>query len=584
MSTRFRTGPAVISLAAASLFVLFRVLYKIVFGGVVTGSHFLPSLPQVRLPGPFSHISLFGPITLEGLWATALGALPFALLILVFGLAVSFLNVPKLTKVFTSQQSPAFLRATAIALATLPKLIAQSGQILATSKLRTGLGVRYLLVPVLGSALERALSLATNLELRHGKPKITLGPLSIRANELFVDEIYFGNLDFSQTGTVFITGPNGSGKSSLLRALAGLSLTDGRKLRGTIEISSPVGTKALGYLPQDPRLGFMGETIEEERELCEVENLSGDWNPSQKLSTLSEGQAKLFALDLILSTNPSILLLDEPFDGLDDFECAKLELKLAAVSSKSLILITAPNLQASERLAVQVWQLSDRGLQPGEFQYRAIQKTGNYPPPRNDVTLSISGLSAFAGDAPLFENQSIELTAGSITSIAGVNGVGKTSLLSLLVSNESKLVPENFQDLFVTDSLASELQLSDRLSKSESGLTKATFFSLLNGAENQNVDSLLTTHPRDLSFATSLALAISIQVVQKPKLLLLDEPGKGFDPVAKAATIEALKCVAETGTAVLFATHDSLFVSAAHKQFLIQNREIQEVTFESAKN
>ena len=65
--------------------------------------------------------------------------------------------------------------------------------------------------------------------------------------------------------------------------------------------------------------------------------------------------------------------------------------------------------------------------------------------------------------------------------------------------------------------------------------------------------------------------------------MLIDEPGKGFDPSAKEAALEALKCVAETGTAVLFATHDSQFITAAHTRLRIQNQLIQEVQRESPR-
>ena len=43
--------------------------------------------------------------------------------------------------------------------------------------------------------------------------------------------------------------------------------------------------------------------------------------------------------------------------------------------------------------------------------------------------------------------------------------------------------------------------------------------------------------------------------------MLIDEPTRGLDSVARTAMAEVLRCVVETGTAVLFASHDEQFVS-----------------------
>ena len=583
MFTKFRTGPAVFALSAAILFVFFRVSYRVIFGGVVVGTNFLPALPQINLPGPFSHISLFGPVTLDGLIATAISALPFALTVFLFGMTVAFVDTARLSKTLTQKNAPAIVRAFGVALATLPKLLDRARKISETAKLRHGPKARHLWVPILGSALDRALALATQMELRHGNSQTALGSIRITSRNLVIDGIKFGNFDAAGPGLIFITGPNGSGKSTFLRAVAGLWASDGRVLSGELEVFAPSSAGAVGYLPQDPRLGFMGESVSQEFELNGISPQLFDWREDQNLSTLSEGEAKLLALEILMATNPMVVLLDEPFDGLDATQRGRLLKKLEAISKKSLVAIAAPTIQLVKRESVKTIQLVSDGFTSGEFQYKSMQKTGLYPPPRISLALEKNNLTAKSFEKVIFQNQSLQLFEGALYSLEGPNGSGKTSLLKLLVSDQSRLVPENFQDLFVTGTLEAELLLSDKFLKSEPGLSKATFFSLLHGAENQDADKLLATHPRDLSYATSLALAIAIQVVHKPKVLLLDEPGKGFDPVAKAATIEALKCVAETGTAILYATHDPEFVAAAHRRLRIQNQQIREVTLESVE-
>lgn len=77
-------------------FVLLRVGYSVVFGTAAFGSDVLFEIPQLRLSGPFSHITLFGPVTLSGIISSINLALPFALVILGFGLASSWVNPARL--------------------------------------------------------------------------------------------------------------------------------------------------------------------------------------------------------------------------------------------------------------------------------------------------------------------------------------------------------------------------------------------------------------------------------------------------------------------------------------------------------
>jgi len=91
-----------------------------------------------------------------------------------------------------------------------------------------------------------------------------------------------------------------------------------------------------------------------------------------------------------------------------------------------------------------------------------------------------------------------------------------------------------------------------------SGLTALTFWSILGTEENPE---LLTVHPRDLSAGTQVALAIALQLSWKPRVILVDEPTRGLDEISRTAMAEVLRCVAETGTAVIFASHDQAFIS-----------------------
>ncbi|MDP4756734.1 MAG: hypothetical protein NWR78_06270, partial [Aquiluna sp.] len=93
-----------------------------------------------------------------------------------------------------------------------------------------------------------------------------------------------------------------------------------------------------------------------------------------------------------------------------------------------------------------------------------------------------------------------------------------------------------------------------------------------------DIDSWLAVHPRDLSRGTRLALAISMQLSHKPQALLVDEPFRGLDLRARELMVESLRCVAETGCAVLFASHEKRWSQAlASRKLVISNQRLLEL-------
>ena len=134
-----------------------------------------------------------------------------------------------------------------------------------------------------------------------------------------------------RTGEVLgLVGPNGSGKTTLLECLSGLLAADGGRVVRDGRSLGPSGRRdTLFYMPDgilpwpDQRVawildfsaalqGASREAVAEITRALDLQPLS-----QQRAGTLSKGQRKRVLIALALLTPQPVLLLDEPFDGLD---------------------------------------------------------------------------------------------------------------------------------------------------------------------------------------------------------------------------------------------------------------------------
>ncbi len=191
------------------------------------------------------------------------------------------------------------------------------------------------------------------------------------------------DVDIPSVHLLVVLGPNGAGKSTLVRIVAGLL----RPTAGTIEFGEAHPEKRRNVRGQ---IGFVGHATMLYPELTARENLvfagrlHGLDNPAERArellaeegleawsdrraQTFSRGLAQRLSIARARVHDPRVLLLDEPFTGLDGTAADRLAERLERLreDGRSLVLVTHDFRQAS-RLGDQALLLAN-----GHVAYRA---------------------------------------------------------------------------------------------------------------------------------------------------------------------------------------------------------------------
>ena len=155
------------------------------------------------------------------------------------------------------------------------------------------------------------------------------------------------DIDVPDGGFVVVTGPNGAGKTTLLRLCAGLAAPTS----GTLEVA--VDRAEVGFLGHEPlvyreltaleNLDLYGRLyrVPERRERIGMllERFALWERRHERVGDLSRGLAQRLALCRVLLHQPSLLLLDEPYAGLDREGAGLLDDELAGRARESTLVV-----------------------------------------------------------------------------------------------------------------------------------------------------------------------------------------------------------------------------------------------------
>jgi lipopolysaccharide export system ATP-binding protein len=175
------------------------------------------------------------------------------------------------------------------------------------------------------------------------------------------------NINVAGGEVVGLLGPNGAGKTTSFYMVMGLIRPDKGMIsfRNVDVTHTPMFMRArlgMGYLAQEPSI-FRKLTVRENiLAILETLDISGDERrkrlkelldelelshlANQKAMTLSGGERRRLEITRALVTNPSFMMLDEPFSGVDPIAVYDVQQIIARLKEKGLgILITDHNVR-----------------------------------------------------------------------------------------------------------------------------------------------------------------------------------------------------------------------------------------------
>lgn len=174
------------------------------------------------------------------------------------------------------------------------------------------------------------------------------------------------NLKTHSGSVIALLGPNGAGKSTLMNMIAGYLAPDSGKievLEEDISLHPLEAKKAIGFLPEGSPLypdmsvksflQYLGElkgiTAPRLQEVAELAQITPVWR--QKNETLSKGYQRRVGFAASILSDPPILLLDEPTDGLDPNQKEHIQKLIRQMGKEKTILISTHLLDEAETIA-----------------------------------------------------------------------------------------------------------------------------------------------------------------------------------------------------------------------------------------
>lgn len=455
------------------------------------------------------------------------------------------------------------------------------------------------------------------------------------------------NWTISRHENWLLRGTSGSGKTSLAKAIAGLI-----KVQGSIDINfdaqnslpavahyvanwyqfTDLEGQSNFYYQQrynkqatettsTVKAELEGYGKEHQLQFSAAEKLLAALGFSELINStliqLSSGEHKKLQLVKALWFRPQLLIIDQPYNGLDKLSRKNLNVLLEEISSNGTQLILITNDRELPSCIHHFAEIKDGQLQETSAdEYLTDEDEVIRPVPAFLAEAPVSTAESIIrmidvnisyGDKQVLKNINWEVKAGEKWLLQGHNGSGKSTLLSLITGDHPQAYANNFY-LFgnkrgsgesiweikqrmglispelhwyfdpaatVKQSIVSGFYDSSGLFSDPSYTKKAqadelvTYFGL-----DEYKDTLLSQLPLGKQRLAFLARTI----IKNPELLILDEPCQGLDQQQTQYFNRLVDELCKNGTTLIYVGHfESALPACIEKRILLENGEVKSV-------
>lgn len=182
--------------------------------------------------------------------------------------------------------------------------------------------------------------------------------------------------------------------------------------------------------------------------------------------------------------------------------------------------------------------------------------------------LKIQNLKKSYGKRTVLDNVNMHIPKGKVYGLIGPNGAGKSTIMKILTGLINKtsgsIIFEGKEwsrhDLEKIGSIIEEPPLYKNLSAYDNmkvvttmlGISESTILPLLNKVGLGNIDKRPVKH---FSLGMKQRLGIAISLINSPKLLILDEPTNGLDPIGIQELRDIIESFKSEGMTIMISSH-----------------------------
>ncbi|MFW3405729.1 ABC transporter ATP-binding protein [Aliarcobacter butzleri] len=189
------------------------------------------------------------------------------------------------------------------------------------------------------------------------------------------------------------------------------------------------------------------------------------------------------------------------------------------------------------------------------------------------------------------ENVNLQINKGEFICLVGESGSGKSTLLSLLstllkqTSGQLFFEGKNYKDIEDIDSfrrtnigfifqfhyLINYLTVKENIKLAKE---KATYEEIYNLLKILKIENLIDKYPNEISGGQKQRVAIARALINRPKVIIADEPTGNLDSKNSLNVFEIFKKLSESGTTIIVATHDKDLAKFANKIYEVKDGKI----------